>query len=618
MCGIAGLALLPGAPPPDPAVLASLAASLAHRGPDGTGSVVIGQAALVHTRLAIIDLAGGNQPFTDGPAALIANGEIYNAPELRAGMPGTRFATGSDCEPPLHLFRQDAGGFAAHLRGMFAIAVHDRAGRTLTLARDPFGIKPLYYAAIPQGIAFASEPQALLAAGLCTRGERAGARDELLQMQFCSGAETIFPGICRVLPGETVRIADGRLVERRRVQALPVGGPEQIGDADALAGLDRTLMDSVELHQRSDVPYGLFLSGGIDSAAILAVMARLAERPVLAFTAGFDAAGAADERAQAAALARSVGARHEPVVITRAMVWRHLPQIVAAMDDPAADYAIIPSWFLARRARQDVKVVLCGEGGDEIFGGYGRYRSAVRPWFLGGRVMRGRGTFDGLGVLRAPPAGWRDGLAAAEAQAALPGRSRLQAAQATDVADWLPHDLLLKLDRCLMAHGVEGRTPFLDPAVARAGFCLPDALKLRNGRGKYLLRRWLAGALPAARPFAPKQGFTVPVGAWIAEDGARLGRLVARQPGVAAVARADRVEALFAAAGGKRQAAAAWMLLFYALWHRAHVEGFRFEGGVMEVLGCAAWSQSADVASMHRSVVSCRSAVTSSDRIVEI
>ena len=267
------------------------------------------------------------------------------------------------------------------------------------------------------------------------------------------------------------------------------------------------------------------------------------------------------------------------------MVWAHLPKIVACVDDPAADYAIIPTWFLAQRARQDVKVVLSGEGGDEVFGGYGRYRSAMRSWWLGGRIMRARGTFDGLDVLRAPPPAWRDGLKAAEAQAGLPGRTRLQVAQATDMEDWLPHDLLTKLDRCLMAHGVEGRTPLLDPAVTAAGYRLPDALKVRGGRGKYLLRRWLEGAMPAARPFAPKQGFTVPVGAWIAQDGPRLGRLVARQPGVAEIAKPVRVEALFRAAAGKREGMAAWVLLFYALWHRAHVLGLPVEGSLEEVLG---------------------------------
>ncbi|HTR16116.1 MAG TPA: asparagine synthase (glutamine-hydrolyzing) [Acetobacteraceae bacterium] len=584
MCGIAGLALNPAAPPFAPDVLATLARALAHRGPDGLGSAVAGRVALVHTRLAIIDLAGGNQPLHQGASSLIANGEIYNDQALRAALPAAHFATGSDCEPPLHLWRRDGMGFAAHLRGMYAIAIHERADRGLVLARDPFGIKPLYVAQVPGGIAFASEPRALLEAGLAERAERPAARAELLQLRFTTGAETIFPGISRVLPGETLRAVDGHIVERRRIPALPEGGPEEIDEETALTRLDRALMESVDLHQRSDVPYGMFLSGGVDSSTILALMARLNERPVRAFTAGFAVPGAADERAHAAAVARAVGAEHETLEITEAMVWRHLPEIVACMDDPSGDYAIIPTWFLARHARQSVKVILSGEGGDEIFAGYGRYRSAMRPWWAGGRVMRARGTFDGLDVLRAPPTGWRDGIAAAEAQAATGGRTRLAVAQATDAADWLPNDLLIKLDRCLMAHGVEGRTPFLDPAVAAAGFRLPDRLKVRKDQGKWLLRRWLEQALPVAAPFAPKQGFTVPVGAWIAAQGARLGPLVARQPGVAAIADPGRVAALFRHASGKRQGLAAWTLLFYALWHRAHIEGVTPRGNVFEVL----------------------------------
>jgi asparagine synthase (glutamine-hydrolysing) len=286
-------------------------------------------------------------------------------------------------------------------------------------------------------------------------------------------------------------------------------------------------------------------------------------------------------------VASAAGARHETVEITAAMVWRHLPEIVACMDDPAADYAIIPTWFLARRAREDVKVVLSGEGGDEIFGGYGRYRSATRPWWLGGRLMRGRGSFDRLNVLRVAPTGWRDGLAAAEARASVPGRSRLAVAQATDMTDWLPHDLLLKLDRCLMAHGVEGRTPFLDRGVAECAFRLPDALKVRGGRGKYLLRQWLDRTMPAARPFAPKQGFTVPIGAWIAEQGERLGRLVAAQPAIAEIAEPGRVVGLFRAALGRHEGFAAWTLLFYALWHRAHILRLRMDGDVFDVLADA-------------------------------
>jgi asparagine synthase (glutamine-hydrolysing) len=594
MCGIAGLVLKADAPPPAPETMARLARALAHRGPDGTGQTMVGRIAMLSTRLAIIDLEGGDQPLFAGAAALVANGEIYNFRELRAEMKGVNFATGSDCEPPLHLWLRDGADYAKPLRGMYAIAVHERVGRTVTLSRDPFGIKPLYLAQVPGGLAFASEPQALLEAGLVPRTVRPAAREELLQIQFVTGAETIFEGISRVLPGETLTCAEGRVLDRRRIAALPEGGPEEIGEEAALARLDAALAESVELHLRSDVPYGIFLSGGIDSSAVLAMMRRLTNQEVLAFTAGFAAPGAADERAQASAVARAVGARHETIEITEAMVWEHLPEIVACMDDPAADYAIIPTWLLARRAGSDVKVVLSGEGGDEMFAGYGRYRTAMRPWWLGGRVMRARGTFDRLDVLRTRPSGWRDGLTADEAMLAHggvsegagegEGRTRLASVQAADVAGWLPNDLLIKLDRCLMAHGVEGRTPLLDRGIAEATFRLPDHLKVRRGQGKWLLRRWLEQNLPAARPFARKQGFTVPVGAWIAAASARLGPLVAGSPAIAEIADPARVVALFRNAAGRREGFAAWALLFYALWHRRHVEGLVPCGDVFETL----------------------------------
>ncbi len=588
MCGIAGLELKQGRTPEE-AVLRAMTAALAHRGPDGSGLHIADNVGLAHTRLAIIDLTTGDQPLFAGPAALVANGEVYNYLELRAEH-ALATTTNSDCEPPLHLYRRDGlAGYAAAMRGMYAIALHDRQARRLVLTRDPFGIKPLYVTEIAGGIAFASEPRALLESGLVAPRVRAEARDELLQLQFTTGAETIFAGIRRVLPGESLVISDGAIIERQRRAALPEGGPDQISEADALARFDTAFEESVRLHQRSDVPYGLFLSGGVDSNAVLAMMARLNDRPVRCFTARFDVPGAADEHAAAAATAQAVGATHATETITEAMVWRHLPEIVAAMDDPAADYAIIPSWFLARRARQEVKVVLSGEGGDELLAGYGRYRAAMRPWWLGGKQPRASGSFDHVtDVLRARPATWRDGFAAAEAEAALPGRTRLMVAQAADIAEWLPNDLLLKLDRCLMAHAVEGRTPFLDPGVAEACWRLPDDLKQRGRTGKWLLRSWLAQHLPAAKPFAPKQGFTVPIAAWIGAVGEKLGPLVAAQPGVAEIAKPDRVAALFRAAGtDKHRGFAAWHLLFYALWHRAHVEGHAAQGDVWDVLGPA-------------------------------
>ncbi|MFM8616337.1 MAG: asparagine synthetase B, partial [Alphaproteobacteria bacterium] len=222
MCGIAGLALRAGASP-SATVLEALTRALAHRGPDGAGHHVSGNVALTQARLAIIDLATGDQPFFAGAAALVANGEIYNYRELRSdhALPA---ATASDCEPPLHLYRRDGAGFAQLLRGMYGIAIHDRAARQVLLARDPFGIKPLYIAEIADGIAFASEPQALIAAGLVVPQLHRPALHELLQLQFTSGPETIFQGISRVLPGETITIADGRIIARAHRAALPEEG----------------------------------------------------------------------------------------------------------------------------------------------------------------------------------------------------------------------------------------------------------------------------------------------------------------------------------------------------------------------------------------------------------
>ena len=312
-------------------------------------------------------------------------------------------------------------------------------------------------------------------------------------------------------------------------------------------------------------------------------MARLNDTPVCAYTAGFPGTDAADERGHARDVARSLGAEHVEVSFDAADFWAVLPAVAAAMDEPVADYAILPTWKLAKEAAKSHKVILSGEGGDEIFGGYGRYRSLMRPWWMGGRGMRRRGIMDGLGVLRRDDLAWRDGITGAEAVARTDGRSRLQVAQAVDCADWLPNDLLTKLDRCLMAHGIEGRTPFLDPAVANAAFCLPDSLKIKGRLGKWILRKWLDDAAPAAQAFARKKGFTVPVGEWIAAEGARIGPLVAAQSGVAERCHPDAVKALFTSPG-KRERFAAWTLLFFALWHQRHIVGEAAEGDAFDAL----------------------------------
>jgi len=580
---------------PTAKILTDMLRALGHRGPDGEGRYLAGGLGMVHTRLAVIDLETGDQPFYEpGGAALIANAEIYNYVELSKSFVDLPLRSRSDCEPALHLYRKFGVSYVEKLRGMFAIALSDPREDLLLLSRDPFGIKPLYYAEIEHGLLFASEPGALIATGLIPPTVNTVAAHELLQLQFTTGRDTLFEGIKRVLPGETIEVVRGRIVDRHRHRALPPPEVKQWDEKGALAELDRVLLESVEIHQRSDVPYGLFLSGGIDSSVILACMAKLNDMPVRAFTAGFSGTRVPDERAHARLLAKHVGVQHVEVDVSADDFWNLLPEIAAFVDDPTADYAIVPTYKLAAEAAREIKVVLCGEGGDELFAGYGRYRSVMRPLWLGGRTMRWRGFLDGMGVLRNESPEWRDGIVAAEIRISAPGQTRLQRAQAADCEDWLPNDLMIKLDRCLMAHGLEGRTPFLDPEVARFAYNLPDRFKIAGGKrsGKYLLRRWLQMNLPEAAPFSRKRGFKVPVGEWISAKADRLAPLVAAQPGIAEMCKPDAIIALFRSLSGRRkygrEGRAAWMLLFYSLWHQSHIMRARPAGDVLDCLDRAA------------------------------
>jgi asparagine synthase (glutamine-hydrolysing) len=585
MCGIGGMQTS-GGRAADPAILAAMRAALAHRGPDGSGEHLAGGVGLLNTRLAIIDLATGDQPLQDrAGVTLVANGEIYNDPELRAALPDAPFRTGSDCESPLHLYSRNGLSFVDDLRGMYAIAIHDPASSRLVLTRDPFGIKPLYYAETPGCFAFASEPQALIAGGLVKPGVRPRARAELFQLKFTTGRETIFAGIQRVLPGETLVVEGGKIVERRRRRALPEGAPQKVEHAWALRTLDGILRDTVLHHLRSDVPYGLFLSSGIDSTALVHLMKRYSPNPIVAFTVTFPGSRAADELAHARRVAGAVGAQHHVLELSEREFWTLAPRVAEALDDPTTDPATVPTYALAAMAKSHVKVVLTGEGGDEMFCGYSRYR---RARWLGGIFTgnaRTHGEFDRVTDLNGALDGWRDGLALAERSEDRADRTFIQKLQAADCAEWLPNDLLIKLDRCLMANGLEGRTPFLDPVVADFAFRLPDGMKATTSMSKRLLRDWLAGNVPSAEPYASKLGFNPPVGEWIARRKAAIEDLVSAAPGIAEVFPRDVVHRAFA--DPERNHVAAWSLLFYALWHSHHVLGLSAAGNIEEVLDAA-------------------------------
>ncbi len=579
MCGIAGVIMRSHAPV-DRSVLERLAGALHHRGPDSCGFHVVGEVGLVDTRLAIVDVDGGRQPlFGPGGAALVANGEIYNAPELRTELGGA-FATGSDCEPAVHLYERRGVAYAEALRGMYAIAIHDAAHRRVLLSRDRFGIKPLYYVQTDEMFAFASEPQALFAAGLVRPTLRAGATAELMQLKHVVGVPTSFAEVRRVAPGETLIVEDGQIVERRRIATVSPRSHSHARRSIAVDQFDAVMADSVAVHLRTDVPYGLFFSGGVDSTILLHLMRRVSATPVRALTIGYEGRDPADESFGALEAARALGADCTRVEMGAQDFWRLAPRIAAAVDDPTADPAVLPTYVLGRAAREaGLKVALSGEGADELFGGYARYRRATVP-LTGRRDGDKRGVFDALPGLAEAFAGWSAAFEAVAAAA--PGRTRLDRLQALDCEERLPNSLLLKLDRCLMASSVEGRTPFLDRAVADFAATLPDRLRANPRHGKVLLRHWLARHAPETRPFARKRGFNPPVGGWMHARRDELAPLVAAEPGVAAFADPAVVRQVFEAARSAPQPA--WSLLYYALWHTARVRGRPADGDIAQTL----------------------------------
>ena len=587
MCGISGIFMKDGKAV-DPALLAAFERALHHRGPDHDGRFLSGPFALAHNRLSIVDLVTGDQPlFGEKGAVLAANGEIYNAPQLRDALKGAhRFNTLSDCEPAVHLFEIKDLAYADDLRGMYAIALWDPARQRLVLTRDPFGIKPLYYVETDALFAFASEISALLDAGLAPRAVNPLRRDELLQLKYTLGDETIIPGIKRLLPGQTLVVENAQVVAERRIEALPRGVKAR-PPSDPVAAFDAVMTDSVQAHLIADVPVSLFLSGGVDSSILLILMQRLMQ-DVTAITVGYEDESldrSVDESRAALAHAARHGVKAERIAMTAEDFYTLAPRIAAAMDDPTCDAAVLPSYMLGKAAAyRGLKVALCGEGADELFGGYRRYRPKLVDQLIR-REKKKRGTFSKTDLDPLFGQAWRDEHKRLGVEAGRGFSSKIQALQAADVAQWLPNDLLVKLDRCLMAHAVEGRTPYLDRAVAAFAVTLPDDLRVKGDLGKILMRQWLAGADPAYPAFAKKKGFITPVGRWIAAEAATLGPLLAKTAALCEIGAQGMAAHVLERA--ERDSQPAWSLLFYALWHAHHIQGLPVDGDLESVLASA-------------------------------
>ena len=553
MCGIYGAFSTDPARPVQIEVLDRMAQVLAHRGPDGEGRHLVGPFGMGMCRLSIIDLASGTQPMSNEDETLwvVFNGEIYNYRDLTADLVarGHRFATASDTEVLIHLYEEYGERCVEPLRGMFAFAIWDGPRRELFLARDRLGIKPLYYAATSEGFLFGSELKALVQSPwLVPRLDRK-ALGAYLQYGYVPDPLSILEGVAKVPPGHTLRVRSGRPEAPRRYWQ-PTDhfktGRRPASEAQGAAELWERLEDAVRFHMVSDVPVGAFLSGGVDSTAVVSIMARASRRPVKTFSVGFRE-DRYNELPYARQVAEACGTEHHELLVEPNDL-KVLEELLSGFDEPFADSSAIPTYLVSRLARQHVKVVLSGDGGDELFAGYDRYGVDRGRRHLGlagdlglGGVLRaasallpvggGRNTLYTLSLPRLQryihsislfPRQALEAVLEGDAGAApvdiapladrdLDSLSRLQD---LDLKTYLPGDILTKVDRMSMANSLEARVPLLDHPLVEFACSLPPDLQLRAGTTKYLLKRALEGRVPPEVLTRAKQGFAVPLESW--------------------------------------------------------------------------------------------------------
>jgi asparagine synthase (glutamine-hydrolysing) len=592
-----------------------MSAKLVHRGPDSDGAFADGPAALAARRLAIIDLETGDQPIAneDGTVHVVQNGELYNYRELRTELErgGHRLRTHGDTEVLVHLYERDGLAFARRLRGMFAVALWDAPMRRLVLARDRYGIKPLYYRAGASGLEFASELRAL------PRGEiDLDALEAFLAFNSIPAPLTIFRETRKLPPGHLLVWENGdvRLERYARPAPAPTEELREDDEAELIEELRARLRDSVRAHLVSDVPVGVLLSGGIDSSALAALAAQETPEPVRTFSIGFEERSF-DELADARLVAERYGTRHRELVL-RPDAALLLPALAEAFDEPFADSSALPTYLVSRLAAEDVKVALSGEGGDELFGGYYTYVADLLALRAGGLARLARPLVERLPTSTArasfdykakrfvrgahlPPLerhhAWKE-IFSGDARAELTGRRSgfdpvdlyrgrfaetegaelLARLQDVDLGIYLVDDLLVKTDRASMAHSLEARVPFLDPVVTNLALALPTRHRVRGLRKKVLLRKAVAPLVPERIVRGKKRGFSIPAAAWLRGELEPFARetLSAETLKRQGFFRPEAVTALIDrhVAGTEDLSRQLWGLLAFTLWHERHVE----------------------------------------------
>ncbi len=587
ICGIAGQ-YAPGLRPVDRASLARQCRTIVHRGPDSEGIFIDGDFGFGMRRLSIIDLSGSDQPIfsTDGRHAIIFNGEIYNFRKLREELQslGHQFLTDGDTEVILAAWREWGAAAWNRLDGMFAVALWDRETRRLTLARDHVGIKPLYYTLQDGRLAFGSELKALLAIEDLRFDPDPRAVHDFFSFGHVRGPRSIFSQVAVLPPGHILTMDGSGEVHTQAFWRARYEADGGRSDVEWVEEFRATWLEAIRSQMlAADVDVGAFLSGGVDSSAVVAAMSRQSERPIKTFTIGF-AERAYDESPYAEAVARHLGCDHRTHHVDPQMAWAVLPALRRAYDEPFADPSSIPTWYLSQFAANEVKVVLSGDGGDELFFGYKRHltersigrlpaalRSAMRgfaelpplPWSAGNAILqrwqktaRSAGLPNGSARFFAktqitPPALRRrlftgtmlEGRDADDDLLALAGEyypdpdaisaDGLEQFAMADLELNLPAAMLTKVDRASMAHSLEVRVPMLSRPIVSLAMRMPSEVKLRNGVGKFPVRAAIAPWLPAGILDRRKQGFQIPLGRWFRGDFDRYAQELWNDSGVA-------------------------------------------------------------------------------------
>ena len=631
MCGICGIAiprkLNRGV---DESLLKRMRDTLIHRGPDDAGSFIDGGIGLGHRRLSIVDLGGGHQPMSneDGQIQIVFNGEIYNHKDYRPMLEshGHRYRTTSDTETIIHLYEEFGANAVQHLRGMFAFAIWDGHQRRLLLVRDRLGVKPVYYTLSKDGVLhFASEIKALIEASAVKPELNYDALADFAANRYTSGDETLFRDVHRLAPGHMLIWQDGRVQIERYWEVSYAKHESPLSDKQYIDQFDQLFRESVRLRLMADVPLGIFLSGGIDSTAIAGVMSKLVSDRIKTFSVAF-AEREANELEFARSAASAFGTDHHEVIVSPQQFFDVLPAMVYQADEPIAHPSSIPLYFVSKLAAEHVKVVLTGEGSDELLAGYDKYRKTIYNLMLGRAyssvvpspirhfvkqaIENGTGSlavrqklartflcvpsdiesiyFDNFSVFSRNrqhllfTAETRARIAESDpykTSLALMGESdaltMLDQLLAADMKTYL-HELLMKQDQMSMAASIESRVPFLDHKLVEFAARLPERMKLRGLTTKYILRQAMADKIPSEILTRKKMGFPVPVGTWLRGEFRHL--LDEYVLGARAIERGifepDVVRNLVARhQAGENHAERLWMLINFEIWQRRFLDG---------------------------------------------